>query len=115
MGLLTADEIRAAAKRPLPTEDVPTPAWGGDDAFVRVKKLSGRELDAFRQTTWERVGDHMRPKRDNLTARMVALACVDADGKRLFSADDAELLGELDAATLNRVSDAAERLAGITP
>jgi hypothetical protein len=114
MALLTADQIRAAANCALPTEDVPVPEWAADGT-VRVKTLSGKELDAFRQSSWERVGDKMEPKRENLTARLVALTCVDEGGNRLFSVADAEWLGGLSAAALNRVSDAAERLAGITP
>jgi len=91
----------------LKTEDVVVLEWGGE---VRVRELTGAERDALEMSV---AGGEQKDLR-NMRARMVAMACVDADGKRLFSDADAKGLGELSAAALDRVFWVAMRLSGMS-
>lgn len=108
--MLTRDQILSASDRP--TEEVSVPEWGGT---VLVRALSGAERDAYESgiVTVSNSGTQ-RVNLANLRARLVAMACVDAEGKRLFSDEDAAALGDKSAAALERVFDAARRLSGLT-
>lgn len=108
--LLTRDAILQA--QDLPTEDVEVPEWGGT---VRVRALTGAERDAFEQSVVEMRGKSTRMNLKNIRAKLVALTVVDEDGKRVFSDEDAELLGRKSAAALNRVFEVAQRLSGLRP
>lgn len=98
--ILTADDLQ--------TEDVQVPEWGGT---VRVRSLIGSERDAFEAHV---AGDGKKANLDNLRARLVALTIVDDKGERVFSDGDVKKLGMKNAAALNRVFDAAQRLSGLT-
>ena len=91
----------------LKTEDVSVPEWGGD---VRVRELTGAERDALEMS----VAGGDKTNLQNMRARMVAMACVDEDGNRLFSDADAVKLGKLSAAALDRVFWTAMRLSGMS-
>lgn len=99
-------------KTELATERVNVPEWGGP---VVVRELTGAERDA-----WE--GAFLDPdtqglKADymvNARARLVAMAVIDDDGARIFSADDVALLGELSGAALDRVFQVGTRLSNLT-
>jgi len=108
--LLTRDAILQAED--LPTEDIEVEEWGG---AVRVRALTGAERDAFEQSIVEQRGKSTRMNLRNIRAKLVALTVVDADGKRLFSDKDAELLGKKSAAALDRVFEVAQRLSGLSP
>ncbi len=110
MKLLTRDAILQAED--LPTEDIEVEEWGG---AVRVRALTGAERDAFEQSIVEQRGKSTRMNLRNIRAKLVALTVVDADGKRLFSDKDAELLGKKSAAALDRVFEVAQRLSGLSP
>lgn len=110
MKLLTRDAILQAED--LPTEDIEVEEWGG---AVRVRALTGAERDAFEQSIVEQRGKSTRVNMRNIRAKLVALTVVDADGKRLFSDKDAELLGKKSAAALDRVFEVAQRLSGLSP
>ncbi|WP_303883420.1 hypothetical protein [Acetomicrobium mobile] len=109
MKLLTRDAILQAED--LPTEDIEVEEWGG---AVRVRALTGAERDAFEQSIVEQRGKSTRMNLRNIRAKLVALTVVDADGKRLFSDKDAELLGKKSAAALDRVFEVAQRLSGLS-
>ena len=108
--LLTRDEILKA--QDLPTERVAVPEWGGE---LLVRGLTGAERDAFEQSIVETRGKNTRMNLRNIRAKLVALCCVDEQGNRLFSDEDAELLGRKSAAALNRVFEVAQRLSGLRP
>ena len=110
MKLLTRDAILQAED--LPTEDIEVEEWGG---AVRVRALTGAERDAFEQSIVEQRGKSTRMNLRNIRAKLVALTVVDADGKRLFSDKDAELLGKKSAAALDRVFEIAQKLSGLSP
>jgi len=96
----------------LPVEEVYVPEW---DAWVRVRGLTGAERDAFEQSIVETRGKNTRMNLRNIRAKLVALCVVDEQGNRLFSDEDAELLGRKSAAALNRVFEVAQRLSGLRP
>ena len=109
MALLTRDAILGADD--LPKELVPVPEWGGE---VYVRALAGAERDAFEQSIVERKGKSTKMNLRNMRAKLVALSAVDEDGKRLFSEEDAKLLGRKSALALNRVFEVAQRLSGLS-
>jgi hypothetical protein len=109
MALLSKEQILAA--QDLTTETVKVPEWGGE---VLVKALSGRERDAYDASIYDQRKGKMHINRHNLRARFCAMAMVDEQGKRLFSDAEVEALGAKSAGALERVYDAAAKLAGLT-
>lgn len=89
------------------TEDVDVPEWGG---AVRVATISGAERDQFESGVRNPNG---KMDMSNIRARLVALACVDDQGAKLFTASDAAELGQKNAAALDRVFSVAMKLAGL--
>lgn len=112
MALLTREQILKKDDRAW--QDVLIPAWGGK---VRVRSLSGAERDAFEDSILgERKKDGSRDVvLNNLRAKLVALTAVDKDGTPLFSKDDVVELGKKNAAALDRLYAAAQKLSGIGP
>ncbi|MER3407703.1 MAG: hypothetical protein C4292_02635, partial [Nitrososphaera sp.] len=94
---LTREEI--LAKQDLPYEDVWVPEW---DTYVRIRGLTGAERDAFEQSIIETRGKNTRLNLRNARAKLVALCAVDEESNRLFTDEDAELLGKKSAVALNR-------------
>lgn len=87
------------------------PEWQGS---VRVKALTAAERDQFEQAALDqRSTGKTKLNAANLRARLAVLACVDEDGARLFSDDDAVMLGTKSAAAVDRIFDVAATLAGI--
>lgn len=122
---LNRDKVLATKNR-LKTAEVHVPEWADDDGddVVIVRELTGAEMDAFDTSLTVRrpkFGDDRGaavemeevPNHGNITARFVALAVVDEDGKRLFSEGDAIALGELSGAALNRVYAKASELSRV--
>ena len=96
-------------------EEVAVPEWGenpDDPPYVRIKGLTARERDHFEETV-AGLGSK-RMNYDNIRARFLALVCVDAEGKPLFTEADVPLLGMKSAAALNRVFTVGSRLSGLT-
>lgn len=105
MNILTKDQIlQVDDKR---TQEVDVPEWGGS---VIVKTLSGDERDQFEESILSGA------KRDfkGVRAKLVALSIIGEDGKRLFTFEEAKLLGEKSARALDRVFGVAQRLSGFT-
>lgn len=111
MGLLTREQILQAQDRSY--KDVKCPEWGGS---VRIQSLSGAERDAFEEAILgQKNRDGSREVvTKNLRAKLVAMSAVDKDGNRLFSMDDVMVLGEKNAAPLDRLFSAAQKLSGIS-
>ena len=107
--ILTREQILGA--QDLKTETVDVPEWGGQ---VLVAGLTGTERDRFEQDSIQGKGKNVTMNFANMRARLVALAVVDSDGKRLFAHDDVKALGGKSAAALNRVFEVAQRLSGLT-
>jgi len=109
MPILTRDQILTADD--ILSEVVPVPEWGGE---VRVRGLTGAERDRYEASLIEIQGKRRQLKLHNVRARLVSLAAVDEEGRRLFDDRDVEALGKKSAAALERVASAAQRLSGLT-
>lgn len=107
-GLLDRAAIMAA--NDLRTEDVEVPEWGGT---VRVRSLTGSERDQFENEVIERKGKKTDVNMRDIRAKLVVLACVDGEGRRVFSDDDVRWLTKKSAAALDRVATVAQLLAGL--
>ena len=108
--LLSRESILGADDRK--TEDVAVPEWGGT---VRVRALSGTERDAYEAGIVQLRGDGTKTVNlKNLRGRLVALSCVDDEGNRLFTDEDAIALGDRSASALERVFDVARKLSGLS-
>lgn len=108
MSLKREDILKA---QDLPRKSVDVPEWGGS---VLVRGLSGVERDAFEASVVSQEGKRQVVNMKNLRARLVALACVDEEGKALFAPEDAEALGKKSASALERVFKMAQKLSGMT-
>lgn len=88
----------------------------GTDLVVSVRGMRGFERDAFESSMFVE-GEEGKRMVDtkNLRARLVSLCVVDEKGDRLFSEAEAESLGAIDAAALDALYTAAQRLSGIGP
>jgi hypothetical protein len=115
--LLSAADILTFKK---PTfEDVHVPEWGGT---VRVYAPTSVERDAFEDSivTTKKSLKNGRVKVERETVmrgargKVLALACRDEHGERLFTDAQAEALNELAAKPVNRVFEVWMRLAGMT-
>lgn len=105
MSLLTKDQILSIDDKP--TQDVPVPEWGGE---VRIRTMSASERDKWESETY---GDG-KVNTVDFRARFVALCIVDEAGKRMFTDEDVNQLGEKSAAALQRVFNAAQALNALT-
>jgi len=109
MALLSRDAILAADDREY--EVVPCPEWGGE---VRLRSLTGAERDAYEQSLVQTRGKSREMNLRNARAKLVALCAVDENGNRLFTDADVNALGKKNAKPLDRLFDAARRLAGLS-
>ena len=89
-------------------DTVPVPEWGGT---VRIRALTRTERDRFEA---EVAGNGKRLKLDNVRAKFVARCIVDAKGNQVFGTADVAALGRKNAAVLNRVFEACQKLSGLT-
>lgn len=109
MGLLTREQILSADD--LAPTVVAVPEWGGE---VRVRGLTGAERDAFEAALFMEDGKRRRLNLVNVRAKLVAMACIDEKGGRLFTEADAEALGQKSGLALTRVADCVQKLSGLT-
>ena len=109
MSLLSKTAILAA--QDLQTEDVEVPEWGG---AVRVRSFTGRERDAFEASMVRGDGRDRRVDLTNMRARLVGLTVIDESGQRLFTDEEADLLGAKSGAALDRIFAIAQKLNGLS-
>jgi len=81
----------------------------GGKIFLRV--ISSRERDAIEQEISNAKGT---ANLQNIRAKMVIRAVSDADGKRVFSDADADLVGDMPAPLVGKIFDAACKHNGMT-
>jgi hypothetical protein len=110
MAYLSADHILQADDRQY--EDVAVPEWGGT---VRVRSLGAKERDAFEISIMTGKGKNRDVNMKNLRAKLVIYAAVNEHGNPLFTPDHIDALGQKNAAALDRVFTAAQRLSGLRP
>ena len=98
-------------RRPRPKVKVQVPELG-EDAEVYVTKFNARQRNRFEEiATGGKLGGVVNLR--NVSAKIVVLACVDEDGKPLFSDADEEEIGGYDWEAVQRIVNAAFRLNGI--
>lgn len=107
MQFLTKEAIKALDNTPR-TEKVELPEW---DGFIYVREMSAKARDAFESSTFvlDKKGN-VDKNMANYRARFVVLTACDEEGKLVFSPNDAEWLGEKQAATVQKIYDAAQKL-----
>lgn len=100
MGLLNAEAIKASPPKMV---KVPVPEWGGADAFVMVRGMSGTLRFAFD----DRGASHAD---EDFRARLAAFTLCDESGSLLFTPDSIPSLSHVDFAALDRVFKVAVEL-----
>lgn len=90
----------------LPQKTVKVAEWGGS---VIVRSMTGTERDSWEMATYGSGKVNM----ENARARLVALTVINEKGERLFSSEEAELLGQKSAKALAKVFEAAQKLNGL--
>lgn len=106
---LTRDQIKAK-RGVMPREAIVIKELG--DEPVYITKLSAAGRDKFEaMITGGKTGS---VNLDNVRARFMALVCVDESGKRLFTDEDAEWLGDLDTSIVQQVVDKGFEINGLT-
>jgi hypothetical protein len=107
----TREEIFAVED--LKAEELYIPEW---DTSVYVRGLTGKERDEFETAMIQMNGKRtMSLSLANVRARLVSMACIQADGTRLFSRKDIEILGKKSAAALDRIAARIQELSGLLP
>ena len=109
MTYLSRDEILAADD--LRAEDVKVPEWGG---VVRVRELTGTELDAYQASMMSLRDGETIPEMGNMRAKLVTRAIVGDDGEPMFTELDIGRLGQKSGVALQRVYEVAARLSGLS-
>ena len=109
MAILKRDEILQAPDQKI--ETIPVPEWGGE---VCVRSLSAADRDRLEASMIKVRGKERSVNLENIRAKLLSMAACDEDGKRLFSEADVKELGGKNAAAVQRVFVAAQRLAGLT-
>lgn len=99
--ILTAAEILDC--NDIISQRIPVPEWGG---HVYVRTMSAVDRDTF-----EAAGADKGIK--NIRARLVVATIVDRDGRRLFTDDDAEALGNKSAKTVGCLFDVSAAMNGL--
>ena len=96
-------------------EDVQIPEWkeGDKSAMVRVRSLSGMELDKFQASILTGKGKNRDVNLKALRSKLVALTVVDGLGNPIFSDADIQALGNKNAGALNRIFQKAQELSGL--
>lgn len=115
MEMFSRDELLAAAARPqLPYEAVEI-TLNGRTASVWVQGMSGTERDAWEKSLIRGRGKRREVNTENVRAKLAAKCLVDKPGgARLFTDDQAALLGNLPVAALNPIFEKAQRLSGVS-
>lgn len=113
------DRLKARASQ-LPRESVDVPEWDmiGDNAVI-VQAMTGTARDAYEaEITGNRASKDRRLNLQNFRARLVARCMIDPDTSELVydyrKPADIDEIGAFDAAGLDRVFKACQRINGIT-
>jgi hypothetical protein len=113
MTYLSREQI--LSRTDLKTEDVPI----GDDAgMVRVRELTGTELDEYQASLMQQVEEEdgstkTVPDMSNRRAKLLVFAIVDEAGVNLFTEFDVAKVGRLPGAMVDKLFTVAERLSAV--
>jgi hypothetical protein len=80
---------------------------------VYVRTLTGRERDAFEASCFQQKGKNREINTENLRAKLLVRSICDADGQRLFTDADVNLLGNMPADVLDTLFAKAQELSGL--
>lgn len=98
----------------LPERDVPIPELG-DGVFIRVRALTGRELDDYQASLIKERKNKRTTNYEDATARLVVLTCINEDGTPFFGDDEVATVSKrVGAKILGRLSKVAQELSGVT-
>jgi hypothetical protein len=75
--------------------------------------MTGAERDAFEASCFVGKGKKRDFVMRNLRAKLVAYCCIDEDGRRLFTDEDAIALGAVRADVIDKLFGVAQRLSGM--
>jgi hypothetical protein len=107
--VLSRDAILGYAAEPFPVE-----AFGGT---VYVRPLSGRDRDAYEMQNLKQTRSGTKLDLRNARARLAVLCLVERDQNgnwvRMFGNPDVERVGQLPAAELDKVTEAAREASGL--
>lgn len=104
-GYLTKDAI--IASQDLPYEDVSIPEWGGK---VRVRLLTGEEIDSYHASMFEVKDGKIIQNRDNFRSKLLVRCLCDGEGKRLFNESELKVLSAKSGTVLNKLYVIASRV-----
>jgi hypothetical protein len=83
-----------------------------DETFT-LRGMTGAERDEFEASCFERKGRKRDFSMRNLRAKLVAYCCIDEHGKRVFSDNDVDALGQAPADMIDKLFGVAQRLSGM--
>jgi len=107
------DDFKKLAARPLPVQSLPHPEYSElPDLFVKAFSGADRDWWEAGNVNWDAEKPKVEPQ--NARGRMAVRAVVDAGGSRVFTDDDADWVGMLHSAFLERVYDTCRELSGMT-
>ena len=108
--ILSKADIFAA--QDLKTETVDVPEWGG---AVIIRTMTGAQRDSYEQSLMKRGDDgKYAVDTENMRTKLVVYTAVDEQGNALFTADDLTALAGKNAAVIERLALAAQRLNGLS-
>ncbi|MBG1252201.1 hypothetical protein [Burkholderia pseudomallei] len=108
--ILSKADIFAA--QDLKTETVDVSEWGG---AVIICTMTGAQRDSYEQSLMKRGDDgKYTVDTENMRAKLVVYTAVDEQGNALFTADDLTALAGKNAAVIERLALAAQRLNGLS-
>lgn len=113
MALISRDQFREASKAALPTKRFTLnypPELVGD---VIVRAMGAKELTLFNESLFQGNGKKRKIVTINIQAKMAVRCILDEDGKRIFSDDDADWLGELRADAVGKIFKTIQDLTGL--
>lgn len=101
---MALDKNSILAANDLKRETVPCPEWGGDVIIQEIGAIA-------RDRLWPALLD-ANGKNDpiNVAGKVLVRCIVDDAGERIFTDEDAELLGKRSPAVINRLFRVAEKL-----
>ena len=109
MAFITRDQFLAADD--LPTVEVPLPEAYGEGAVMLLRTLTGTERAKLENRY---SGETARSDTGGFRAAILAAVCIEENGDLMFTQEDAAVLLEKNAATLETIVTAASELCGFT-
>ena len=104
---LGRSELLAPAERMFQPVNTPVGA-------VRLRSVTERERSQFEADTLDKTGKLSKRGMMTVKPRLIVMCVVDEKGEPLFTSADVDRLLDMDSVTCNLISDAAQKLAGIT-